>query len=123
MDGPSSRYNQRPVGRPLTRRGQLAEGRTCPVAVPGEGQEGRGGVQARLLPPLFGAPANGTGPGRPYGTCEKDWGALAGWHAESPGSLPLAMKQDRARAPRPPRDRRALRMRSLMGGAQTLDEN
>jgi len=74
---------------------------------------GLGGVQACLLSPLFGGPANGMGP---IWHLWEELGGSGGWHAESPGSLPLEMKQDRARATRSPHDRRrALWMCSLMG--------
>lgn len=53
---------------PLTKCGQLAVGRTCPVAVPGEGQEGWVRVCS------CSGPANGIRLGCPYGTCERDWG-------------------------------------------------
>lgn len=77
-----------------------------------QGKARRAGVQTCSC--LCSSPANGMGLGRPYGTCEKTGGS-GGWHAESPGSLPLEIKQDRARPTWSPHDHPALWMCLLVG--------
>lgn len=85
-----------------------------------QGKARRAGVQTCSC--LCSSPANGMGLGRPYGTCEKTGGS-GGWHAESPGSLPLEIKQDRARPTWSPHDHQALWMCLLVGWRHTCTSN